>query len=192
MPIRSSSPRGMPGACGSRWRSAGPGPAPPGPYRRSNTDPCIGIAIDGVGYGDDGTVWGGEVFAGQVPDYERVAHLEVVPMPGETLPQHFLSGCSTQSLPGSTVRISSHPVDGPISSRCPRRTTGKRPECSPDEQHREGPGCRRHFPGICREKTYDGEPAMKLESAAVSGRSHGLGYLVSPGRIGRSTLTRGP
>ena len=48
-------------------------------------NPCIGIAIDGVGYGDDGTVWGGEMFAGQVPDYERVGHLEVVPMPGGDL-----------------------------------------------------------------------------------------------------------
>ena len=36
---------------------------------------CVGIAIDGVGYGDDGTVWGGEVFAGQVPHLDRVAHL---------------------------------------------------------------------------------------------------------------------
>jgi len=26
--------------------------------------------------------------------------------------------------------------------------------------------------GICREKTYDGEPAMKLESSAISGRAH--------------------
>ena len=30
------------------------------------------IAIDGIGYGDDGTVWGGEVFTGQVPDLARV------------------------------------------------------------------------------------------------------------------------
>jgi hydrogenase maturation protein HypF len=63
----------------------------------SSTDrPCIGITIDGVGYGDDGSVWGGEVFAGRTPDFERVAHLEVVPMPGgdlaTTYPERMLFG----------------------------------------------------------------------------------------------------
>ena len=51
--------------------------------------PCIGIAIDGVGYGDDGTVWGGEIFCGQVPDLIRIAHLEPVAMPGGDLATRF-------------------------------------------------------------------------------------------------------
>ena len=55
----------------------------------ATTEPCIGIAIDGVGYGDDGTVWGGEIFSGQVPDLRRVAHLEPVAMPGGDLATRF-------------------------------------------------------------------------------------------------------
>ena len=59
-------------------------------------EPCVGIAIDGVGYGDDGTVWGGEIFAGQAPHYRRAGHLEVVPMPGGDLaaryPERMLYG----------------------------------------------------------------------------------------------------
>ena len=36
----------------------------------------VGLALDGTGYGDDGTVWGGEVFVGSVRDgFERFAHL---------------------------------------------------------------------------------------------------------------------
>jgi hydrogenase maturation protein HypF len=36
----------------------------------------IGVSFDGTGYGDDGTIWGGEIFAGSVTEgFERVAHL---------------------------------------------------------------------------------------------------------------------
>ncbi|HTC22808.1 MAG TPA: carbamoyltransferase HypF [Gemmatimonadales bacterium] len=38
--------------------------------------PVLGIILDGTGYGDDGTIWGGEFFAGSVRDgLTRVAHL---------------------------------------------------------------------------------------------------------------------
>jgi len=42
----------------------------------------IGIALDGTGYGTDGAVWGGEVLLATFADFERVAHLDYVPMPG--------------------------------------------------------------------------------------------------------------
>jgi hydrogenase maturation protein HypF len=36
----------------------------------------IGVSFDGTGYGDDGTIWGGEFFVGGISDgFERVAHL---------------------------------------------------------------------------------------------------------------------
>jgi len=43
----------------------------------------IGVSCDGTGYGDDGTIWGGELFAGSVREgFERVAHLRVAALPG--------------------------------------------------------------------------------------------------------------
>jgi hydrogenase maturation protein HypF len=42
----------------------------------------IGIALDGTGYGTDGAVWGGEVLLATYADFERIAHLDYVPMPG--------------------------------------------------------------------------------------------------------------
>jgi hydrogenase maturation protein HypF len=43
----------------------------------------LGIAFDGTGYGDDASIWGGELFAGSVRDgFERVAHLRRAALPG--------------------------------------------------------------------------------------------------------------
>jgi hydrogenase maturation protein HypF len=43
----------------------------------------VGIALDGTGYGDDGTIWGGEIFTGSVLNgFERVAHLRPALLPG--------------------------------------------------------------------------------------------------------------
>ena len=48
------------------------------------TGPVIGVAFDGLGYGDDGTLWGGEILVADFSHYERVGHLVPVPLPGGT------------------------------------------------------------------------------------------------------------
>lgn len=43
----------------------------------------LGVSFDGTGYGDDGSIWGGEVFVGSVEkDFERIAHLRNAALPG--------------------------------------------------------------------------------------------------------------
>lgn len=44
--------------------------------------PVIGIAFDGLGYGPDGTLWGGELLLADLAGYQRLGHLGVVAMPG--------------------------------------------------------------------------------------------------------------
>ena len=46
------------------------------------SEKVIGVAYDGTGYGDDGTVWGGEILVADYRGFERAAHLKTVPMPG--------------------------------------------------------------------------------------------------------------
>ena len=42
-----------------------------------------GVSFDGTGYGDDGTIWGGEIFAGSVQEgFERCAHLRSAALAG--------------------------------------------------------------------------------------------------------------
>ncbi len=44
--------------------------------------PVIGIAADGTGFGIDGAVWGCEILAADLTDFERLAHLTYIPLPG--------------------------------------------------------------------------------------------------------------
>jgi hydrogenase maturation protein HypF len=44
--------------------------------------PVIGVAFDGLGWGTDGTVWGGEILVADLTGFERVGHLATVAMPG--------------------------------------------------------------------------------------------------------------
>ncbi len=134
-------------------------------------EPCIGIAIDGVGYGDDATIWGGEIFAGSAPDYDRIGHLEVVPMPGGDLATRFPERMLYGIMPGDEIsqlllargwtdievgvlgRQLERGINVPLTS-----STGRVLDAVAA------------LLDICRERTYDGEPAMKLESAAIHGK----------------------
>ncbi|MBJ6611445.1 MAG: carbamoyltransferase HypF [Candidatus Thiothrix moscowensis] len=44
----------------------------------------LGIVLDGLGYGDDGTIWGGEFLLADYTAYQRLGHFKPVPMPGGT------------------------------------------------------------------------------------------------------------
>jgi hydrogenase maturation protein HypF len=42
----------------------------------------IGLSFDGTGYGEDGAIWGGEIMLADYAGYERLFHLDYVPLPG--------------------------------------------------------------------------------------------------------------
>ncbi|MDH3300941.1 MAG: carbamoyltransferase HypF [Acidimicrobiia bacterium] len=46
--------------------------------------PAIGVTFDGLGWGTDRALWGGEFLIGDAAGFERVAHLASVPMPDGT------------------------------------------------------------------------------------------------------------
>ncbi|HYO42515.1 MAG TPA: carbamoyltransferase HypF [Candidatus Limnocylindrales bacterium] len=49
------------------------------------TDPFLGVAYDGLGMGDDGTFWGGEILLADLRGYRRLARFGRAPMPGGAL-----------------------------------------------------------------------------------------------------------
>ena len=44
--------------------------------------PALALVFDGTGYGTDETLWGGELLRCDLTSFERVSHLEPVPLPG--------------------------------------------------------------------------------------------------------------
>jgi len=136
----------------------------------TTTEPCTGIAIDGVGYGDDGTVWGSEIFCGQVPDLVRVAHLEPAAMPGGDLATKFPERMLYGILPDKRVTslLSARGwTDIELGVLAKQVATGFNVTMTTSTGRVLDAAAA--LLGICRERTYDGEPAMKLESAAAAG-----------------------
>jgi hydrogenase maturation protein HypF len=48
----------------------------------SEQGPALALVFDGTGYGTDGTLWGGELLRCDLASFERLAHLEPIPLPG--------------------------------------------------------------------------------------------------------------
>lgn len=58
--------------------------------RQEWTKRVIGVSFDGTGYGDDGSIWGGEIFAGSVSEgFTRVGHLRGAALAGGDAAAHF-------------------------------------------------------------------------------------------------------
>ena len=130
-------------------------------------DECIGIAIDGVGYGSDGTIWGGEIFQGAAPCYTRIGHLMPVLMPGgdlaTTWPERMLYGILPDEVT-SGLLLSRGWTYQDLSIL--EKQVSKRFNTAVTSSTGRVLDAAAALLGICRKKTYDGEPAMKLESFA--------------------------
>jgi hydrogenase maturation protein HypF len=72
-------------------------------------EPFIGVAYDGLGMGDDGTFWGGEILVADIAGYRRVGRFGLAPMPGGALavrkPYRMALGYlfGAEDLPGTSA-----------------------------------------------------------------------------------------
>ncbi len=140
-------------------------------------DPVISVTVDGVGYGPDGSSWGGEVLAGPYAHVERVGHLMPVPMPGGDLAARyparmFLGICSTFLSPDELQEIQlARPLVNMLPKGVEELTVIRRQLVAPKGMPqttslgRVLDALAVAF-GACVRRTYDGEPAMRLEAFA--------------------------
>jgi hydrogenase maturation protein HypF len=135
----------------------------------------VGICCDGFGYGADGTAWGGEILVCRGSEYKRGAHLEQQPMVGGDLatiyPLRMVAGilkddAATAEWLMSRPQLFRH---GKTEIETILKQLKKRDFTLTSSCGRVLDAAAALL-GICYERTYEGEPAMKLESAAIGGR----------------------
>ncbi|MEJ2671184.1 MAG: carbamoyltransferase HypF [Deltaproteobacteria bacterium] len=136
------------------------------------TETCIGIALDGTGYGTDGTVWGGEILVADLTGFIRAGHFANVRLPG---------GEAAIKDPGRMAAAYLYALYGEDFLRWARRLGFNFAPLEARILHRqlaEGlnspltSSAGRLFDAVagalnvCRTRTYEGQPAMELEMAA--------------------------
>lgn len=132
----------------------------------------IGVSFDGNGYGEDGTLWGGEFLIADISGFKRTGHIRQVPLPGgETAirepwrislsylkeaagdeiwdflkPSGFLEKYG-EDIIAKILKISDNKEFSPLSSGAGRLFDAVSA-----------------FAGICDKNTFEGEAATALES----------------------------
>jgi len=132
----------------------------------------LGVAYDGLGLGDDGTLWGGEVFVADLVSYRRVARFGRAPMPGGAAavrrPARMALGYLFGDPQGGLLASAE-----PFLRRLPERevaTVGRMVARGVNSPLASSAG--RLFDavaallGLCDDATYEGEAAVALEAAA--------------------------
>lgn len=155
------------------------------------TDEVVGIAIDGVGYGEDGAVWGGEVFAGSPANgYLRSGHLEEVLMPGGDLAGKFPERMIYGILPNdeSLSLLQSRGWDD-MSLKILEQAVARKFNTPITTSTGRVLDAAAALLGICREKTYDGEPSMMLEAFASRGVAQAMDIEITKDTSGAYVLS---
>lgn len=139
--------------------------------------PCLGIILDGTGYGDDGCIWGFEFLYGNAASVERLGHLQYTPLPGgeKAVEQPWRNAVGMLlhhwSEEGKELAMTLFPekkkeiniIEQMIKSRINSPMAGT---------------CGRLFDavsailGICVQSTYDGEASIKLSDYMNREPSH--------------------
>ena len=156
------------------------------------SDPVIGVALDGTGYGIDKTIWGGEILICDWTSVTRVGHLRTIPMPGSAqavwnpcrMALGALLECGLVEHPGAAgmlgameekeVAFATRMVEKGIN--CPLTSSAGRLFDSVSA-----------LLGITVRASYEGQAAIELEGAIRDGGAAKAGTEPQPADVARAT-----
>jgi hydrogenase maturation protein HypF len=144
-----------------------------------NLEEAVTVVCDGYGYGTDGGAWGGEILfcTRESAKFKRLGHLEPQPLLGGDVASRYPLRVAAGMLAKAGVEVepwlimnSAHLPFGETEANLILNQLGK------GFGTVETTSCGRVLDavaavlGVCYERSYEGEPAMKLESAAIAGK----------------------
>lgn len=134
----------------------------------------LGLSLDGTGYGDDGTIWGGELFAGSVVEgFERVAHLRQTALAGgDAAAQHPVQAAAgfLEDLDG-LPDVAAAPFSFPERFRDSRRLAARGVRVFRTTSAGRLFDAAAALAGFTRPVTFEGQAAIWLEQLARGVRS---------------------
>lgn len=152
---------------------------------------CIGLALDGTGYGTDGSIWGGEILVADLANFSRSGHLAPVLLPGgeaavrdpqrmavsylyQVYGENFAHLAQELGLAYPTLecrilyRQLTSAINSPLTTSAGRLFDAVAAALN-----------------ICRRRTYEGQPAIELEMAVDPEED---GFYPAPIRLERASL----
>jgi hydrogenase maturation protein HypF len=140
---------------------------------------AVTVVCDGYGYGNDGGAWGGEILHCSLEStkFSRLGHLEAQPLLGGDLASRYPLRLAT----GILQKVGLNVEDWLLQNRThlPHGETEAKlilQQLKVGKSTFETTSCGRILDavaavlGVCFERSYEGEPAMKLESIAIAGK----------------------
>jgi len=142
--------------------------------RQSWRQRVVGVSFDGTGYGDDGTIWGGEFFVGSVAEgFTRALHLRTAQLAGGDA----AARCPVQAAAGFLLQLDGPPDLSAAPFHFPNRYSRALQLLRKRVRTFETTSVGRLFDtaaallGFTREITFEGQAAIWLEHLARRGYS---------------------
>ncbi|WKU48774.1 carbamoyltransferase HypF [Streptomyces sp. VNUA116] len=153
--------------------------------------PFLGVAYDGLGLGDDGTLWGGEILVADLTRYRRVGRFATAPLPGGAaavrrparMALGYLYGAEQTGGPRVPIALAESFVRRlpPEEARAVRTMVERGVNCPRASSAGRLFDAAAALLGLCDDATYEGQAAVALETAAGEGSAEAL-----PWRLARA------